>query len=188
MKKICCTAEIAITVLWGFCLGIYLTITVQGKEEPQVIYDFVEITEEVPVYETPDYENRKDFTIPQGETVLVISETADGWYQILYHEEILYIDSKNESMEEAEISKEVIEEMEKDRENQKLAKKEIGNFIKSYDESQSDTMSVNFSKIILGIVALVVILSGIGYLYISKKEHIEQLKKEKQAEIEENDK
>lgn len=190
MKKVYYTALIVSTMLWGFLLFFCLQIFVQAQEEPQVVYDFMEITEDTPVYQSPDYDKKQDFTIPQGETVLVISRTADGWYQILYHEEIFYIDGKKESMEEVEISGEVIEEMEQNKENQNLeegsAQDSNTSFAIDYKKDEDNKKTQFFSKLLLEIVAFTVLLSGSGYLYISKKENIEQAKRRKQAEIEGN--
>jgi len=161
-------------IIWGTVCIFASRVSVYAQEA-QVIYDFIEMTEDMPVFESPDPGSKTDLVIPNGEAVLVISETADGWYQILYHEEILYISNQGGKVEEAQISEEVVEEIEENKADQELTQEEIEMLTEDADGSDKDTEML--PKILLGIIALVVLLSGIGYFYVSKKEKVEEARK-----------
>lgn len=184
MKKLKNSSFLWMVIIWGisciFLAGIFV-----HAQEAQVIYNFIEITEDMPVFSTPDEGSETDITISKGEKVLVISQTADGWYQILYRGEILYINSQNDNMEEAEIPEEVIREIEQNKADQNLTQEEMKMLEEDIGENEKDTET--FPQILLGAVFLIVLLSGIGYFYVSRKEKVEDAKKRKQAEVIDND-
>lgn len=161
-------------IIWG-AVCIFASGVSVYAQEAQVIYDFIEMMEDTPVFESPAQESKTDIVIPKGEAVLVISQTADGWYQILYHEKILYINNQGGKVEEVQISEEVIEEIEENKADQDLTQEEMEMLTEDADGNDRD--SEMFPKILLGIVALIVLLSGIGYFYVSKKEKMEEARK-----------
>lgn len=205
MKKIIYHSSVIVVV---FFVCFKMLITGFAAEQAQVIYDFMELTEDSPVYSKPNSENKTDIIIPEGEKILIISQTADGWYQILYHEEILYINNGSENLEQVEISEEVIEEIEESKEDQELTEDELATLLtednhSEFEQNQGADVQINsekptgseteveennrktktLSRVLLGLVASIVLLSGIGYLYMNKKERIEQAKKSKQMEV-----
>lgn len=184
MKRLKCTRFIMTTIIVGLFLLPLTGLAVYAQEEAQVIYDFIQTTEETLTYGSPDMEDQTDIIIPKGEQILVVSQTGDGWYQILYHEEILYISSQGGNVEDAVISDEVLEEIEKEREDCDLTQEEWDMLIGTSEKKQQKEI---LPKILLGVVAVVVLLSGIGYFYISRKEEMEQAKRRKQAEVDHND-
>lgn len=174
-------------------------IITNAQEQAQVIYDFIEIVEDTATYTEPDLESSKGELLKEGEKVLVISTTADGWYQILYHSEVFYFPIASENTEEMEISSDVIEEIKEEKEkSQDLTKEEVKNLIedkvitsgKEYDEiiSEIEIREENqkvetVPKILLGILFFVVVFSGVGYLVLKKKENSEQIKNSREREL-----
>lgn len=161
-------------IIWGTVCIFASEVSVYAQEA-QVIYDFIEMTEDMPVFASPDQGSKTDLVIPKGEAVLVISQTADGWYQILYHEEILYINNQSGKVEGAQISEEVIEEIEENKADQELTQEEMAMLTENAGENDRDTEML--PKILLGVVALIVLTSGIGYFYASRKEKVEEARK-----------
>lgn len=174
-------------------------IITNAQEQAQVIYDFIEIVEDTATYTEPDLESSKGELLKEGEKVLVISTTADGWYQILYHSEVFYFPIASENTEEMEISADVIEEIKEEKEkSQDLTKEEVKNLIedkvitsgKEYDEiiSEIEIREENqkvetVPKILLGILFFVVVFSGVGYLVLKKKENSEQIENSREREL-----
>ncbi len=173
---------------------------VYAAEQAQVIYDFMEMSEDVPVYEEPNSESKTDVIIPEGENVLILSQTAEGWYQILYHGEIAYINGNHENMTEMQISEDVVEEMEETRAAQELAQEETQEIMsEEADEAAEDVVSTGYAhdsaiseqnqknititKILLSVVVAIVALSGAGYWYMNRKEKLEQIKKREQTDL-----
>ncbi len=184
MKKWKCNRLIAGIIAVRLLLPSLTVMEVYAQEKAQVIYDFIQTTEETPTYGSPDQKDQTDIIIPEGEQILVVSQTGDGWYQILYHEEILYINNQGGNVENAVISDEVLEEMEEERDNRDLTQEELETLIGPDEKKeQKETLA----KVLLGVVAMVVLFSGIGYFYISRIEEMEQAKKRKQAEVDHND-
>lgn len=174
-------------------------IIVYAEEQAQVIYDFMEITEETVTYKEPNRESETGEVIPKGENVLIVSKTGDGWYQILYHETILYFPTNEQSLEELEIPEDVIEEIEqKKEETQDLTKDEVETLVDDgvitdgpiYEEviaekelQRKNERMETLPKLLLGGLFLIVVTSGIGCFLIKKKEELEQIKKQKQEDI-----
>lgn len=175
--------SILMILFCGICTWNKAGIVVCAQEA-QVIYDFIEVTEDTPVYVTPNHENKTNIVIPKNEKVLVISQTGDGWYQILYHEEILYIKNQAEVIEEAELGDEVIEEIEQNRADKSPTQEEIEMLIGNTSDNDMDVDRT--PQILIGVVTLIALSSGIGYLYISRKEKLEEVAK-RQAEVTNND-
>lgn len=194
-KKMLIYIAIILFLLEG---SIGKTIT-NAQEEAQVIYNFIEIVEDTVIYTEPDLKSDKGDVLKDGEKVLVISKTADGWYQILYHSEVFYFPISSESVEKMEISEDVIEEMEKEKEkSQDLTKEEVKSLIEDkiitsgevYDEIISEIeMKENnekteiVPKIIFGVLFIIVLFSGIGYLILKKKEDLEQIRELNETDI-----
>lgn len=197
MKKIFIICSYAIAVL----LAVKMKNTVCAEEQAQVIYDFMEMSEDVSVYEEPNYESKTDTIIPEGENVLILSQTSEGWYQILYHGEIFYIIDSNKNMTEMQVSEDVVDEMEEHRAEQELTEEEMQEIILEEETNDAPVHDVQqesndispisehnhkskaLAKILLGTVGIIVLLSGTGYWYINKKEKIEQIKKTEQTDI-----
>ena len=180
MCKINCRIPFAGIFLVFLLLCFWMRLEGNAQEQAQVVYDFMETMEDTSLYEAPDYGSRTEDIIPKGEKILIISQTAEGWYEILYRGEVLYISSTNDTVENVEIEEDVIEEIEQNKSDLNLTAEEVEILEETDAEAANPNQNTDrLSKAILGIVAATVILSGAGCFYMNRREHVERENNEK---------
>lgn len=180
MYKINCRIPFAGIFLVFLLLCFWMRLEGNAQEQAQVVYDFMETMEDTSLYEAPDDGSRTEDTIPKGEKILIISQTAEGWYEILYRGEVLYISSANDTVENVEIEEDVIEEIEQNKSDLNLTAEEVEILEETDAEAANPSQNTDrLSKAILGMVAATVILSGAGCFYMNRREHVERENNEK---------
>lgn len=170
------------------CTDVELKVCAQ-EEGSKVINSFMEIEQDIDTKIEPSESAETGERLQQGETVLVLTVTETGWYQILYHSEIRYIKTEYviepQLVEEAaELSKESekyaqisYEEMKALVENEIVTQgEEYENIMREIKAEQKNRVNKWFTVGVFGGLFLLIGISGAGYLYLKRKEEQEEQK------------
>lgn len=164
------------------------TLSLQAEEtEASVVNMLMSATEDTGIYEKPDAESGKLGEIKKGGQIMALTRTVNGWYQILSDGKTAYVKAEffQEQRAPEELNKEV-EELADALES--LSDEEMKNLIEggyiqegpeyeTYMQKQElarEKHQKTLTTIIISVLAVVVILSGIGYAVVRRKELLEE--------------
>lgn len=177
------------------CANAGLKVCAQ-EEGAKVINNFMEIEQDIDTKMEPSDSAETGERLQQGESVLVLTETEAGWYQILYHSEIRYIRSEyaeeqqfTEGVDELDVESEKYaqisqEEMKSLVENGIVTEgEEYENVMREIESEKKNRVNKWFTVCVFGGLFLLIGISGAGYLHLKRKEEQEEQKNRKHIKI-----
>ena len=166
------------------CGGAIFSFPILAQEkDPSVVNAFMSALEATKIYEEPKAESSILGEIEKGGQILALTVTATGWYQILYQGKTAYVQA--DCFQERTVAEELKQEIEDIAEAQEtFSDEEIKNLVEGgfiqegpvYEKSMQEKEAAGekqqrlLTMVIICVLTVVVVLSGIGYSIVRRKE------------------
>lgn len=167
-------------ILFSVLISV-IGLSAGAKENtPAIINAVMEVVQQTIIRDSPNKEATQDGTLKEGEEIMVLTKSADGWYQILYRGKVSYVESS--CLETLQLDTELAVEMEKaEQEMETLSSDEVIRAVENgiitegavYEKIIAEKKKENkerLSGIVIILLLLIAGVSGISYVVLHNSE------------------